>query len=366
MSYYIVCSLLFFIYTMSAYTMEAKEIKMARRPAVENITFYETSNRGVFAEQYQLIGTILVATETETLLTFLFSGVVQMTISGAQLGATNYNFSCLKWQVADMPVRVSRWNDEESVRWGTVSTTYEKFVEIARDMSVKKEKMKMAIQLPKFVFAANGDLIWVEADQVVLKRLEGATAEVTAVVSQSMSSPVADTTEQQCQDAFDLERAREIVNGTVSTQMIEKVTIYHKWFDDGPEDGLHVAGVFDKESDILSLISALKQSCVPPEPKDPLIKCGNWSGFEFHFKCKDHRDAVLSVFVFDGYYRIVGQSNSGERYSTLVHQENADHPVNERPRCFFAQNLLIGKWLEAHGLPFREGTKKKAERKDNR
>lgn len=366
MLYCVISFLLFFICTMSANATEAKEIKTTRRPAVENIAFYETSNRNVFAVQYQLIGTILVATETETLLTFAFSGVVQMTISGAQLGATNYNFSCLKWQVNFMPVRVSRWNDEEAVRWRSVPATFEKFVETARDISGKKENMKMAIRLPKFVFTADGDLLGIEADQVVLKRLEGATTEVTEVVSQSTASPVADTTEQQCQDAFDLKRAREIVDGTVASQMVEKIAIYYKWLDDGSADRLDIAGVVDKESDILSLISALKRSYVPPEPKDPLIKPGNGWGFELRFTCKDRRDAVLSIFVGDGNYSMIGHSNPGEKYHTLVHQEDSDLASNKPPRCFFAQNLLIGKWLEAHGLPFREGTKKQTERKESR
>ncbi len=350
MVYYIVCSLLVFICTMSANAMEINGIKKIRQHG--DITYYEIkSNRIVFAEQYQLHGVIGGVSTTATHAIFTFTGDVMMTISGEHLGVTSItnHSKSLKWQVTGMFVKLSRWENKELDYWGSTPTTFDRFVEIANEVNGDKEVVKIALRFSKFVFTETGDLALIEGNQAILQH--------TGEISRLMSTTNTVIDEPQVPPGFDLKRAREIVDGTVASQMVEKITICNKWPDYGPEDRLDVARVIDKDSDITSLIAALKRSYIPPEPGDPLIKPGDWWGFELRFKCKDHRDAVLSIFVSDGSYTMVGHSNPGERYHTLVHQEDSDLSSHKNPRCFFAQNLLVGKWLEAHGLPFREGTR---------
>src|ERR1035437_3351078 len=105
--------------------------------------------------------------------------------------------------------------------------------------------------LPHIVFTDMGDLFMIEGNQAVLKHtgkvmpLKPATAVVTDV-----------TDEPQVPAVFDLQRAQEIVDGTIASQIVENVIIYNKWMESGSEGRMDVPGVFDKELDIASLIPA--------------------------------------------------------------------------------------------------------------
>ena len=344
--------LIVFLCATSASAKETNEINMIRQDG--DILYYQIrSNRVVFAEQYQLFGAIENFRTNATHAMFAFSGDVRINISGEQWGVTpGTNSKCFKWHVRNLLVKISRWKEGDTVPWGSVPITFEQFTLKARELVDRNERVQIALHLPKFVFTDIGDLFYIEAEQVVLKR----SAVPTNITTELTPHSVAVAAQPRIHTAFDPKRAEEIVKGNVLPQMIEKVAIYNKFIDSGPNDRLDVAAVIDQVVDITSLISAIKESRVPPEPKDPNIKAGNWWGYEFRFLCKDHNNAVLSVFVFDGYYEMIGHSTPGERYGALVHQDNEEPPSHKS--SFFTQNLNIGEWLKAHSLPFREGTRR--------
>ena len=158
--------------------MDTNEIRMVRQDG--EITYYEIkSNLHVFAEQYQLAGIITgcIKPATATEIKFLFSGVVQMAITQAQvfdMPPTN-GVTSLRWQVRDLRVILERQREDDLRVWGSEPMTFEKTLETIQNLAGKNEQVKIAIELPKFQFTETGDLMWIEGSRVVIKK-KGETA----------------------------------------------------------------------------------------------------------------------------------------------------------------------------------------------
>jgi len=153
--------------------MDTNEMRMVHQDG--EISFYEIkSNRQVFAEQYQLDGIIngCIKPVTSTEIKFFFSGVVQMTITQAQLGhipPTN-GVTSLRWQVDNLLVILERQRKGDTRVWGSEPMTFEKTLETIQNLEGKNEQVKIAIEWPKFIFYETGDLMCIEGYRVVIKK----------------------------------------------------------------------------------------------------------------------------------------------------------------------------------------------------
>jgi hypothetical protein len=131
-------------------------------------SWYRTPfNNGIFAMSYQLKGSFRRISSDEDLIICLFTGSVVEAMSGNQLAHSGGNETEYTCRVTDMPLRISRWSDNESKTWGKNLSTFEEINSIlSNDTS---HDLLMALKHPKYMFAS-GDLLAIEASQIDIEK----------------------------------------------------------------------------------------------------------------------------------------------------------------------------------------------------